>query len=291
MKFLVLLVVFAFEQIRPLRHDNVVQTGYGRLADYLRHWFDAGQARHGVWAWMAAVVPLTLLTFALEWWLARFNGTVALLFSAAVLFVTVGLQSFMVFLNKINRLMNDDAVVLARDQLCQWSHTDCGELDAQGVSRVAIELGLLSSHRHVFGPVAWFLVFGAAGALLYRLAAQLQALWCVRAVPDSALSDEFAVFAQRAFAMIDWVPARLTAASFAVVGNFQDAVDSWRAQASTGPDAGGAQGISWPVARVRWVSNWAKAKMQLTLARTSLFARRSALATQPMPATCRARSA
>jgi len=30
---------------------------------------------------------------------------------------------------------------------------------------------------------------------------------------------------------VDWLPARLTALSFAVVGNFEDAVDAWRQQA------------------------------------------------------------
>ncbi len=37
--------------------------------------------------------------------------------------------------------------------------------------------------------------------------------------------------AQQAFAWIDRVPARLTAAGFAVVGNFEDAIDCWRQQA------------------------------------------------------------
>jgi adenosylcobinamide-phosphate synthase len=64
------------------------------------------------------------------------------------------------------------------------------------------------------------------------MAALLQEQWCARTAPDSGLSDEFSIFAARAFEIIDWLPARLTAASFAAVGNFQDAVDCWRAQAS-----------------------------------------------------------
>ena len=74
------------------------------------------------------------------------------------------------------------------------------------------------------------------------MAEQLQETWRVRAAPDAgSASDEFARFAVRAFAVIDWVPARLTAASFAAVGNFQDAVDCWRAQGAAWADE--TQGI------------------------------------------------
>jgi adenosylcobinamide-phosphate synthase len=80
----------------------------------------------------------------------------------------------------------------------------------------------------------WFVVLGPAGALLYRTASALEEHWSsARSVttPEFAVSEAFAKFAARAFEIIDWVPARLTAASFAVVGNFQDAADCWRMQA------------------------------------------------------------
>jgi len=241
MKFLALLAVLAFEQIRPLRNDNAVHAAYVRGVGHLRHLLDAGQYRQGVWGWILAVVPLTLLVFWAEWLLARMNGALALLFSACVLYVTVGFRGFSNYFNEINKLMNAGDLNAAREQLHLWCNVDCRDLDSNAVSRVAIELGLMSSHRNVFGPVAWFLVFGPAGALLYRMAALLQHAWHARAAADAGLSDEFALFAARAFAVIDWVPARLTAASFAAVGNFQDAVDCWRAQAASWPDQ--SQGI------------------------------------------------
>jgi len=41
----------------------------------------------------------------------------------------------------------------------------------------------------------------------------------------------FGYFADRFFFWLDWLPSRLTAASFAIVGNFEDAVYCWRTQA------------------------------------------------------------
>jgi len=38
------------------------------------------------------------------------------------------------------------------------------------------------------------------------------------------------------FAALDWLPSRLTAAAFAIVGDFENAVYCWRTQAATWPD-------------------------------------------------------
>jgi adenosylcobinamide-phosphate synthase len=81
-------------------------------------------------------------------------------------------------------------------------------------------------------------VLGAAGAVVYRLSAMLAETWGAREDPETG---EFGFFARRFFFFYDWIPARVTAASFAVVGNFEDAVFCWRTQA---PSWGGAaQGI------------------------------------------------
>ncbi|MFY0080399.1 regulatory signaling modulator protein AmpE, partial [Acinetobacter baumannii] len=64
--------------------------------------------------------------------------------------------------------------------------------------------------------------------------------------------EAFGRFAAPAFYWIDWIPARLTAAAFAVVGNFEDAIYAWRNFASRWDDeaagiilaaGGGAMGV------------------------------------------------
>ena len=51
--------------------------------------------------------------------------------------------------------------------------------------------------------------------------------------------------AARAWQMIDWLPARLTALGFAVVGSFEDAVDNWRRYESLpqSEESGGNDGL------------------------------------------------
>jgi adenosylcobinamide-phosphate synthase len=42
--------------------------------------------------------------------------------------------------------------------------------------------------------------------------------------------------AREAWRRVDWLPARLTATAFAVVGNFEEAIDCWRNHAQRFPD-------------------------------------------------------
>ena len=45
----------------------------------------------------------------------------------------------------------------------------------------------------------------------------------------------FGTFAQQACRVLEWLPLRLTAASFAIVGNFEDTIFCWRTQAAEWP--------------------------------------------------------
>ena len=76
-------------------------------------------------------------------------------------------------------------------------------------------------------------VLGPAGAVLYRASSMLADKWRARAARHTG---EFVRFAGRAFFWLDWVPVRLSAASFGVVGDFEDAVYCWRTQAAAWPD-------------------------------------------------------
>lgn len=44
--------------------------------------------------------------------------------------------------------------------------------------------------------------------------------------------EPYGWFAARAYRLLDWLPSRLAAAGFAIVGNFEDAIYCWRAAAA-----------------------------------------------------------
>lgn len=100
----------------------------------------------------------------------------------------------------------------------------------------------------LFGVLFWFLVAGAPGALLYRLARNLKEMWN----RDSQRYRQFGWAAAELDDILGLVPAWLTAASFALLGATRPAWTCWRQQAGICADtntgillasAGGALGL------------------------------------------------
>jgi cobalamin biosynthesis protein CobD/CbiB len=229
MKFLALLAVLVLEQARPLRQDNALLSSFRRYARFLEGQFDGGEVRHGIVAWVAAVAPVVAATAIVHRLLLGLHPFAGLLWSVAVLYLTMGFRQFSHDFGEIHQSLRDGNLAAARERLGKWRGESASELSAGEIARVAIEQGLIASHRHVFGPIAWFLVLGPAGAMLYRTAAMLADQW--RARPAPAAGD-FGRFAGKAYFCLDWVPVRVSAASFGIVGDFEDAIYCWRTQAA-----------------------------------------------------------
>lgn len=65
------------------------------------------------------------------------------------------------------------------------------------------------ANSQVFAPVFWYILLGPVGVIVYRMNSQLQSLAPVK------------VQAGQINAVLDWVPARLSALLYMLVGNFQ----------------------------------------------------------------------
>src|SRR5688572_25406341 len=228
MTFLSLLAALLLEQARPLRQRNRFHQAFEDYAATLEHHFNGGEFRHGVVAWLLAVAPLLAVTLALHFAASAVGSPLAWAWNVAVLYLTMGFRQFSHYFTEILRTLSNEDVTAARALLGEWRGESAGEFSATEIARVAIEQGLLASHRHVFGTIAWFIVLGPAGAVLYRACDLLSDAWGARAAPRSG---EFGRFAARAYFWLDWIPVRLSAASFGVAGDFEDAVYCWRTQA------------------------------------------------------------
>ena len=249
MTFLSLLAALALEQAWPLRQGNPFREAYRRCAQWLQGQLDGGELRHGTIAWLAAVVPVAALTVALEHALGALGLLAFLLWNVAVLYLTMGFRQFSHAFTEIQKALRAGDLQGARDRIGNWRGEPSSQLGAGEVARLAIEHGLVASHRHVFGTLFWFVALGAAGAVMYRASAMLTDAWPAPAAPEPG---GFGRFSKRAFYWLDWLPARVTAACFAIVGDFEDAAYCWRTQArawAAQPDGillaagGGALGV------------------------------------------------
>jgi len=224
-KFLALLVVLLLEQARPLRSSNRLYRWFGGYAGALENHFNGGEYRHGVVAWLLAAVPILVVCLAVYYAAAQVNAAAAWAWSVLILYLTMGFRQFSHYFTEILKVLAREDTAAARVILGEWRGESAAEFSASEIARVAIEQGLLASHRHVFGTIVWFVVLGPAGAVLYRVSDMLAAKW------GAAREGDFGNFATRLYFWLDWVPARLTALTFAFVGNFEDAIYCWRSQA------------------------------------------------------------
>ena len=89
-------------------------------------------------------------------------------------------------------------------------------------SQAIVESILEQANSRLFAVIFWFLVLGPIGAAMYRLATWLPKLQIINRELDFVLTSK------QLIAILDWIPARLTAASFAIAGSFEDALYGWR---------------------------------------------------------------
>lgn len=234
MTLLSVVLTLIIEQFRPLVASRWVTPSLRAWAAYLDGKLNAGQYRQGTIAWVVAVVtPVVVLEviYLLTLW---FSPLSALLLSVLVLYLTMGIRQFSHFFTDIHLALRMGELDRARSLLAEWRQHRSDRLSSEEVARLTIEQALLSSHRYVYAPLFWFALLGPAGALLYRLSLYFADQWGGR---DEVQFGRFGDFSRRAFVWLDWLPVRISAAGFAIVGDFEDALYCWRTQASRWPDA------------------------------------------------------
>lgn len=238
MTLLSLILALLVEQVRPLPVQQVVQAPLRKLSSVLVERFNDGQDRHGRVAWWLIVLAATVTAAVVHFLLWHVHPLLAFAFNVGVLYLTLGFRQESHFFTDIHLALRMGELDRARSLLAEWRGGQYQEASSSEVARLAIEQALVAAHRNVFGVAFWFVILpGPSGAVLYRLARFFAEEWGGR---RDAEFGQFGRFAQRAFEIIDWLPVRLTAASFSVVGDFEDAVFCWRTQAMLWQDKASA---------------------------------------------------
>lgn len=227
--------------------------GFGRLAHALEAALRRPQAMPlmqrlaGVLAWSLAVLPLA---GGVAWLRAMLgaadgplNGAAAgwrllapWLLDVTCLYLALGACSLR---EHVLRVANDLArgdLSAARTHVGWIVSRDTRALDEAGVARAAVETTLENGNDAIFGALFWFALLGGPGALLFRLANTLDAMWGYR-------NERFRWFgwaAARLDDALNYLPARLTAFSYALAGRAAVAWACWRTQAKhwDSPNAG-----------------------------------------------------
>jgi adenosylcobinamide-phosphate synthase len=214
------------------RHPLV---GFGTLAKGLEARLNTGfHARPaGILAWFAAVAP----PVGIAWMLVSvLPFSYAAIVHGLLLWFALGAKSLREHIAPIARALSFGDLDHARELTARIVSRDTSKSDEKALSRAAVESALENGNDAVFGALFWFAVAGGPGALMFRLANTLDAMWGYR-TPRYA---RFGWAAARFDDVLNFLPARLTAASYALVGDTRMAWHCWRTQARgwDSPNAG-----------------------------------------------------
>jgi adenosylcobinamide-phosphate synthase len=231
MTFFAILAAILLEHFHPL--PQPWSPKLARPLQYLAHHLNAGAHQHGIFAWVLAVLPVLLVTGAIYFALSAVSLWLAWLWNIAVLYLSIRFKSCTLAAESVNQALAENDMARAQNLYTAWRGGDPSPAVADDLLRASIE-GLFSDAlRHLLGVIFWFVLLaplGPVGAVLYRLTDSIAGQWKTEAL------GEFAHFAQRMMHILDWLPTRITALSFAVAGDFEDAVYCWRSQAADWAD-------------------------------------------------------
>ena len=220
---------------------------FGRMAERLEQRFNpagGGWRSHGLSAWCLAVLPLTLLT----WLLSQISG-LGWAVEILALYAALGLKSLGEHALPVAQALRLGDLPLARQRVGYMVSRNTAQLDAAGVARAGSESVLENGSDAVFAALFWFLLAGAPGVVLYRLSNTLDAMWGYR----NARFERFGWAAAKIDDVLNYLPARLVALTYALLGRTWLALRCWRTQAPQwdSPNAGpvmaagaGALGVS-----------------------------------------------
>lgn len=217
----------------PRRYHPLI--GFGTLARRIESAFigtpQVNQRLRGVVALLLVVVPWVFFAWGLSLW-----PGVDILAGVVLLYLAIGGSSLMQHGRAVVEALEKADLPLARERVGWIVSRDSGVLDETGVSRAAVESVLENGSDAIFGAIFWFVLLGAPGVVLYRLVNTLDAMWGYR----SERYRDFGWAAARLDDLLNWLPARLTALAYAMVGNRSLAWRCWREQGdrSDSPNAG-----------------------------------------------------
>jgi len=231
--FVAIVAALGLEQWQAFQWRGALQRTFVRYAHTLERRFNAGTAQQGVIAATLALVPPVVIGGGIYWAFEAVHPLLAFVWEVSILYLLLGFRHFSHAFTAIADALAASDGSTARRHLVAWCGSAVSGATAAEIPRLAIEQGIRDSYRHVFGTLFWFLVLpGPIGAILYRLAMLLAEHW--RGNPGTPMGqalDEFGRPVRRLLYALDWLPVRATAVTFAIVGDFEDAIYCWRTQA------------------------------------------------------------
>lgn len=196
---------------------------FGKWASYLekrlilpRHAANINQKLSGLLALLLAIFPITAILL-----IATRTPLLNDLLSPLILYFCIAPKSLLQHTLAVYQPLQSGNITQARLAIAMIVSRETQQMDSLAIRKATIETTLENGADAVFAPIFWFLLAGPAGAVFYRLSNTLDAMWGYK----NQRYRYFGYTAARLDDLLNWIPARLTALSYILLGNNKNA---WR---------------------------------------------------------------
>ncbi len=202
--------------------------GFGKLTQFIERLSNNKEASN-LTLKIRGGISLSLLVFPLTIFTAyvSYNYNTYFLFDSFILYLVLGARSLVEHAQRVIDALQLKRLKEARTLVGHLVSRDTDKMTETDMSRATIESTLENGNDAIFAPLFWFAVGGAPAAVFYRLSNTLDAMWGYR----TTRYLYFGRTAARLDDIVNYIPARLTAITYACLGHFQTALQCWRAQA------------------------------------------------------------
>jgi len=221
--FAVLLAI-ALDYLIPDRQGIKPFVWYRDWAESIEERFNGGKRVHGIGAVVLATLPILAGVLLVHYVLGQLGWIFRFAFDVMVLYLCVDVHRLGKTANAVSAALQSGDFNEANEKLCELTGKDSPEKTEAGIARASVEGVLKQGNSLIVSPIFWFILLGPIGAVLQRLSCILDSLWGHR---DERFA-EFGWAAARFDDLLGWVPARITALSYALMGSFEDALHCWR---------------------------------------------------------------
>lgn len=219
-----ILLAVALDRFVPDRHGFKPFAWYRDWAESIEERFNGGTRLHGVAAVLLAIIPILIGVVAARYVLKHITPALAFVFDIFILYVCLDIYRLGKGAGAIADTLDAGEVREADAQLKELSGKSAATLSEAGIAHATVEAVLKQGSSLIISPIFWFILLGPGGAVLQRLASILDKLWGHR----YERFVEFGWAAARLDDLLQWIPARITALSYAIMGSFEDALHCWR---------------------------------------------------------------
>ncbi len=198
--------------------------GFGNLAQQIERHLNRQQNSQlkgrffGTLALSILIIPTAFIAYYLSG-----LGLFGIIFEIILLFLAIGARSLHEHAIRIYQALTQNDLIQARKNVGMIVSRDTEHLAPSDISTGTVESVLENGCDAIFAALFWFLIAGAPGVVVYRLSNTLDAMWGYK-------TDRYVHFGWAAARLDDglnYLPARLTALTYALMGNFSNALQCW----------------------------------------------------------------